>query len=54
MARIADSDDKPKPHKVYEIVVQNLAKTKTGWRTTYSHTIKNDGWEEWNETREDY
>ena len=54
MARVADSADKPKPTRIYEIVVRNLSKTKAGWRTTYEHTIKKDGWDEWNEIREDY
>ena len=47
MARVTDTDRQPAKHRVYEIVVRNLTKTKSGWRTTYEHTIKKDGWDEW-------
>jgi hypothetical protein len=50
MVRVSDSnDEKPGKPRVYEILIENLVSSRGNWKSTYSHTIRNEGWEEFNE-----
>ncbi len=48
MARVTDyhPDEKAGKPVVYEIIVENLVKTKAGWRSSYKHVITKPGAEE--------